>query len=226
MALGRRQKRTDRSKIDATPPWQTRVRPEVAATTGPFDEKDAPDDDIVRADLGALRVPVNSGLDLQLEMNEQQQVIAATLAGPGGSMQLGVYAAPRNEGIWDDVRPEIAASLTEQNGRPTERDGAFGTELTGTIAVDGGRLPVRFLGVDGPRWFLRAMLVGEPADPAKGEAFERVLRQIVVVRGTEPLPVREPVPLALPKEIVLDEAALAEAQAAAAAEAEREVDET
>ncbi|MCW2494621.1 DUF3710 domain-containing protein [Jatrophihabitans sp.] len=204
MALRGKNKRTERSKLDATPPWDDRVREPVPETTGPYDELDAPDDDVQRADLGALRVPVGAGLDLRLEVNEQQQVIAVTLAANDGSMQLGVYAAPRTEGIWDDVRAEIAESMKEQKGVPKERaDGAFGVELTGTVPGDGGRLPARFIGIDGPRWFLRAMLVGAPADPARAARYEDLLRNVVVVRGAEPLPVRDPVPLRLPKEVVL-----------------------
>lgn len=205
MALRGKNRRTDRSKIDATPPWEERVREELPPTTGPFDEVDAPDDDVERVDLGALRVPVGNALDLRLEMNEAQQVIAVTLAGPDGSMQLGVFAAPRNEGIWDEVRAEIATSLREQKGAPKERaDGAFGVELTGTVPGDGGgRVPVRFIGIDGPRWFLRALLAGAPAEPAHAARYEDLLRQVVVVRGPEPLPVREAVPLRLPKDVVL-----------------------
>ncbi|MGH8859879.1 MAG: DUF3710 domain-containing protein [Jatrophihabitantaceae bacterium] len=208
MALGRKgkraPKRTERSKLDATPPWETRVREEPPATTGPWDERDAPDDEVGRADLGALRVPVGAGLDLQVELNEQQQVISATLAAADGTMQLGLFAAPRNEGIWDEVRAEIADSLAQQRGKPAERNGgAFGTELTATVSAEGGRVPVRFIGVDGPRWFLRAMLAGGAADPQHAGVFEDALRQVIVVRGPEPLPVREPVPLTLPKDVVL-----------------------
>jgi hypothetical protein len=204
VALRRKQKRTERSKLDATPPWQQRVRDEPRPTSGPYDERDAPEDDVPRADLGALRVPVAERLDLQVEVNEAQQVISATLTGPDGSMQLGLFAAPRNEGIWDEVRAEIAESMKTQRGNPSERtDGAFGPELVGTVPGDGGRVPVRFIGIDGPRWFLRAMLVGPAADPARGRRFEDALRKVVVVRGSEPLPVRDPVPLTLPKDVVL-----------------------
>ena len=204
MALRGKNKRTERSKIDATPPWEERIREDIPATTGPFDERDAPTDDIPRVDLGALLVPVNAGLDVRLEVNEQQQVIAVTVASGDGSMQIGVYAAPRNEGIWDDVRSEIADSMRSQKGSPTERaSGAFGVELTGTIPGEGGRVPVRFIGVDGPRWFLRALLAGAPADPARAARFEDLLRNVIVVRGTDPLPVREPVPLHLPKDVEL-----------------------
>ncbi len=154
----RRQKRTDRSKIDATPPWETRARDEPEATTGPYDERDAPDDEVARVDLGALRIPVDDGYDVRVDLNEAQQVISATLATPEGTMQLGVFAAPRNEGIWDEVRAEIAESLNAQRkGSASEVEGPFGTELHGTLPGDNGKgtVPVRFVGVDGPRWFLR-----------------------------------------------------------------------
>jgi hypothetical protein len=49
------------------------------------------------------------------------------------------------------------------------------------------------------------MLAGAPADPAHAEGFEQLLKQVVVVRGTDPLPVRDPVPLELPKDIELPE---------------------
>lgn len=214
MAGRRKQRRTERSKIDATPPWEARVRDEPAPTEGPYDDRDAPDDGVARIDLGALRVPVADGVDVRLEVNEQQQVIAVTLAGADGHMQLGVFAAPRTEGIWDEVRAEIAASLKAQRGAVAEREGAFGIELTGHLPGDGGaQVPVRFIGVDGPRWFLRAMLVGAPAtDAAKAARYEQSLRQVIVVRGAEPLPAREPVPLELPKEMAAELDAAAQQQ--------------
>jgi hypothetical protein len=205
VASRRKEKRTERSKLDATPPWETRIRSELPPTTGPYDERDAPADELARVDLGALRVPVGPGMDVRLDVNESQQVIGVTLAATDGHMQLGVFAAPRNEGIWDEVRQEIAASMNDQKGGAKEQsEGPFGPEIHGTLPGDNkARIPVRFIGVDGPRWFLRAMLVGAVAqDRSKAARFEEALRNVVVVRGNEPLPVREPVPLQLPKEIV------------------------
>jgi hypothetical protein len=201
----RRQKRTDRSKIDATPPWETRLREEPDPTTGPYDERDAPEDEVTRVDLGALQVPVSESYDIRVDLNEAHQVISATLAMVDGTMQLGVFAAPRNEGIWDEVRAEIAESMNAQRkGSATEKDGPFGKELHGSLPGEGGRgtVPVRFLGVDGPRWFLRGLVAGPVVtDAAKAAIFEDALRNVVVVRGNEPLPVREPVPLQLPADI-------------------------
>jgi Protein of unknown function (DUF3710) len=204
MALRRREKRTVQSKLDATPPWPTRERPEPDATTGPYDARDRPEDDVVRVDLGGLLVPAVPGFELRLDLGESQQVLSATLVNSSGHMQLGVFAAPRSSGIWDEVRTEITESVQSQGGSVKDReDGPFGTELTGSLKVDGKATPVRFIGIDGPRWFLRAMLVGALAnDATKARPLEAALRNVVVVRGSDPLPVRDPVPLRLPDEVL------------------------
>jgi hypothetical protein len=58
---------------------------------------------------------------------------------------------------------------------------------------------MRFLAVDGPRWMLRGVAVGtaEHAE-ARTALLREVVREAVVVRGPEPLPVRSPLPLQLP----------------------------
>jgi hypothetical protein len=198
---GRRDRRTERDKLDATPPWETHRTVEVDETTGPYDVRDAPDDGVERVDLGALRVPVGD-LELRVDVDEAGTALSATLVQTGGQVQLGLFAAPRTEGIWDDVRQEIRASIGQQRGTVQEVDGVFGVELTGTIPGDSGAAKVRFVGVDGPRWFLRAMLVGAPAtDPTLAKRFNQLIRDIVIVRGAEPYPVRDPIPLTLPAEV-------------------------
>jgi hypothetical protein len=203
MAIRRREKRSELSKLDATPPWDRRKPPEVATTKGPFDLIDEPGDDTVRIDLGALRVPV-SDLEMRVDVNEAQEVVSVTLVGENGHMQLGAFAAPRSEGIWDEVRGEIAVSVKAQGGSAVDEEGGeFGIELAGRLPGEGGtKTPVRFIGVDGPRWMVRAMLVGPCAEDAvKGAKFVDVFRQVVVFRGSDPLPVREPIPLQLPPDV-------------------------
>jgi hypothetical protein len=163
--------------------------------------RDQPSDGVERLDLGALRIPADAGLEIRVEVDQQGQVAAVNLVNDSGQMQLGVFAAPRNEGIWTDVRKEIKASISSQGGTASEQDGEFGPELVGKLPAPGGFTPVRFLGIDGPRWFLRAMLAGTPATAeAAASVFIDTFRSLVVVRGSEPLPVREPVPLVLPRE--------------------------
>ena len=199
--MARKEKRSERSKIDATPPWERRKPAPTQATTGPFDITDEPDDEVGRVDLGALRVPV-SELEMRLDVSETQEVVSVTLVGPTGQMQLGAFAAPRSEGIWDEVREEIRESLAGQRGKAVDEAGEFGVDLVGQLGPDAGTAPVRFIGVNGPRWLLRAMIIGPAADNERDRAdFVDTLRHTIVVRGTDPLPVREPIPLRLPLDV-------------------------
>jgi hypothetical protein len=60
-------------------------------------------------------------------------------------------------------------------------------------------MPARFVGVDGPRWFLRAVVSGRAAiEPAAADAVHEVIRTAVIDRGDEAMPPRELLPLRLP----------------------------
>ncbi|MGY2067672.1 DUF3710 domain-containing protein [Blastococcus sp. SYSU DS0619] len=212
MPFGRRRNRIDRSLRErgVPPEPQQRIR-DVEETTGPWDEADAPDDGLTRIDLGAIRLPALPGMDLRVELNQQQKVIGATLRHGSSLLQVAAFAALRAAGIWDDVRGELARTASGQGASLREVEGPFGIELAGTVVAapppqpgqppqPAVRRPARFLGVDGPRWFLRGLLSGSAAAgaEAEAEALETAFRGIVVVRGAEPMPVREPLPLALP----------------------------
>jgi hypothetical protein len=185
---------------------------------GPWDVADAPESDLPRLDLGALRVPVAAGLEVRVDVNAQRQVVAATLVKGQSALQLSVFAAPRTDGIWDEVRDEIAASLAERGGRATPAEGPFGTELRASVPTevpDRGVVlaPARFLGVDGPRWFVRGLMTGvAAADPAQAGDLEAAFREVVVVRGDEAMAVRDPLPLRLPPEAEAGAQAQADAQ--------------
>lgn len=171
---------------------------------GPFDAEEAYGD-VPRVDLGALRLPARVGMELRLEVEDAtKRVIAATVALQGSTLQLQAFAAPRTAGIWEEVREEITASVSGQGGTTEERDGPFGTELLARLparTADGrtAHRAVRFVGVDGPRWFLRGVLSGPAAvreDAAA--ALEEVLRGVVVVRGSDAMPPRELLALTMP----------------------------
>jgi hypothetical protein len=211
MPFGRRRNRIDRSLRErgVPPEPQHKVR-EVAETTGPWDSADAPDDGVARIDLGSLLLPAVPGTELRVDVNNQQKVIGATLRYGDSLLQVAVFAAPRASGIWDDVRADLARSASGQGGHLEEVDGPFGPELAGFVRTNPPAQPgqpapapvrraARFLGVDGPRWFLRGMISGPAAEsPEAAAALEQAFRQIVVVRGNAPMPVREQLPLILP----------------------------
>ena len=212
MPFGRRRNRIDRSLRErGVPPEPQQREREVAETSGPWDSADAPEDGLPRIDLGAIRLPGLAGTDLRVELNQQQKVIGATLRSGESLLQVSAFAAPRAGGIWDSVREDLAKSASGQGGSLREVDGPFGPELTGTIvtappAQPGQTTPpqpvrraARFLGVDGPRWFLRGLITGPAAESSEAASvLETAFRGIVVVRGAEPMPVREQLTLTLP----------------------------
>jgi hypothetical protein len=183
---------------------------------GPWDVRDRPhdDDDVPRVDLGSLRVPLFDPLELRVEVQDQVPVSAMLIDGPS-QMQVSAFAAPKTSSLWAEVRLEIANTIKESGGTVETAEGAFGPELRARIPEAGGApSPARFLGVDGPRWFLRALIMGPAAtDPSRAARFEAAFRNVVVARGGEAMAPRDILPLHLPREAM-------EAQAEAEAEAE------
>jgi len=192
---------------------------------GPFDVTEVEGRD-GRVDLGALWMRGLPGMELRLEVEQEtQQVNAATAVLEDSALQLQAFAAPRSGSLWDEIRGEIATAVESQGGTAEEHEGLVGTELRTRMPSAGpdGRTvfaPATFLGVDGPRWFLRGVLSGRAAiDEGAAATLVEVFKAAVVVRGTEPMAPRELLPLALPREA---EAAAAAEEAAADAEDEAE----
>ena len=129
-----------------------------------------------------------------------KRVVAVGLDYAGSSLQVQPFAAPRSSGLWHEIREQIVDQISKQGGRISTRDGVFGPELIAEIPVAGGQPRLaRFIGVDGPRWFLRGVISGQGvADPAAAEQIEEIYRSIVVVRGTTPMPPRDLIPLHMP----------------------------
>jgi hypothetical protein len=201
MALGRRGRRSERAKLDATPPWHEEKVRDQPVTTGPWDEQDAPDDETTRLDLGALRIPMIDGLEVTVGLNADGHPVEAALRYGNSELRLAVLAAPRTAGIWDEVRKQLRGTIASQGGTAQDSKGRFGTELTARLPVHGGFQSIRFVGVDGPRWMIQATFAGQAAtDPGRGPELERILRGLVVVRGSAPMPVRDPLVLTLPRQ--------------------------
>jgi hypothetical protein len=168
---------------------------------GPWDAADVPADEIERVDLGALRVPALEGTELRLEADEDGQITSVLLVTEGSGVAIGAFAAPRNEGIWDEVRADIRDAVRGEGGDPRELEGPHGIELHTEVDTPEGRQTLRFVGYDGPRWFLRGVFSGTAAkDLDAAPVLSEALRGIVVVRGGDPMPVRDPLALRLPRE--------------------------
>lgn len=181
-----------------------------SSSVGPFDSAEAPLG--MRLDLGALQVPAVDGVDLRVQADADGVVQQVVLVHGDSALQLGVFAAPRNEGIWDEVREEIRKSLFDDGVAAEEQPGDYGTELRARVRTPDGLTDLRFVGVDGPRWMVRGVFQGPVAvDPSAALPLLACMRGLVVNRGVDAKPVREPLMLRLPQEMT-------DAAAAAAAE--------
>lgn len=179
--------------------------PADRAVAGPFDESEA---NPVRPyiDLGGIKILPREGLNLRLEVEEQtKRIVAVGLDYAESSLQLQAFAAPRTTGLWGDTRDQIRDQVRQQGGRVEERVGPFGPELLAEVPVLAGaegaseKRLARFVGVDGPRWFLRGVIGGAATGDVDAAAkVEDLFRSIVVVRGGTPMPPRDLIPLRMP----------------------------
>ncbi|MGH3913339.1 MAG: DUF3710 domain-containing protein [Pseudonocardiaceae bacterium] len=185
-----------RRRAQPEPPGQDAVEDrDQEATSGPYDVADEPDDGRLRLDLGSLRLPVPEGAQLQVEVDKSGPVRAVHLMTGLGQLTVTAFAAPRSGGLWTEVAKELITRL-RGDGAPVSRvPGEWGEEID-AVTPQG---VLRFLAVDGPRWLLRGVAAGS-AEHAEARAalLRDVVRETVVVRGSEPLPVRSPLPLQLP----------------------------
>ena len=182
---------------------QPKSAPEDRAVAGPLDESEA---NAVRpyVDLGGVKILPRPDLQLRLEVEEgSKRVVAVGLDYAGSTLQVQPFAAPRSSGLWHDIRQQIVEQIQKQGGTTRVVDGTFGPEVLAEIptTVEGRqeRRLARFVGVDGPRWFLRGVIAGQGAvDQEAAAKVEDLFRSIVVVRGSTPMPPRDLIPLHMP----------------------------
>ena len=206
--FGRRKQRPTEDSPSVDAPVE-----EAVPVPGPRDRSAVPGLD-GRLDLGSIWLRGVPGMELRLEVDEpRQKVIAAQLVMGDSQMQVQAFAAPRSAGIWDEIRDEIAQSLATGGGTAEEVEGRLGPELHVRVpskAANGRTVfsPVRFVGVDGPRWFFRAVMSGRAAiDDGAAAPLFGLLGEIVVVRGDAPMAPREVLALQLPKQTARTQAA-------------------
>jgi hypothetical protein len=192
---------------------------ELRAGGGPWDAAEPfPERD--RVDLGSLWVPVSPDYEIQLFMGPEHGAWVTARRGES-ELQMQAFAASRSDSLWDDVRGEIATEVQGAGGTSTEVVAAFGVALVAEVPVEPGQpesgmRTVRFVGVDGPRWFLRGLFGGPAAEGSSPDAeiLEAVFRDVVVSRGEHPVPPRDLLELRLPPDAqqALDEQMAAQQQ--------------
>jgi len=192
------------SPFGEAPADDAKSAPLDRSTNGPLDESEA---NAVRpyVDLGGVKILPRTDLQLRLEVEEgSKRVVAVALDYAGSTLQVQPFAAPRNSGLWHEIRQQIVDQIHKQGGTTRIVTGTFGPEVQAQIPVtapgqaQGSRL-ARFIGVDGPRWFLRGVIAGDAIiNPEAAAKVEELFRSIVVVRGVTPMPPRDLIPLHMP----------------------------
>ena len=161
-------------------------------------------------DLGAVFLPNIPGLEVHLDLDPR--------SGKGKSVSLHlnmtiaevqIFAAAVNDDLWATMRDAISSGLRDQKVDCTVEMGRFGTEIQAvmpTVDLDGNAhvQPVRFVGVRGSRWLVRAVISGDGAlvveqpNADAGPDIDDVISQLVINRGEDPLPPGERLALRSP----------------------------
>jgi hypothetical protein len=197
------------------PATWTRLRDSAATAGSGRDRAAGPWDaaagypDGERMDFGSLLVPLRDGFDIQVSLEQEPGIWIAVVYG-NSAIQLQAFAAPKTTGLWEEVRQEIAAEAVKSGGQSDEGDGPFGPEILVRLSQDpAGHNPgsqsvaegLRFMGADGPRWFLRGLISGPAAHQRElAQPFEEIFADVVVVRGDHAQPPRQPLDIQLPEE--------------------------
>jgi len=155
-------------------------------------------------DFDSIRIAPKPGLIVRADVDEvNKRVVAITLEEDGHKLQLQAFAASKIDGMWEATLNAIEQAVADQGGSTERVDGALGPELKAgvTVVEDGQRLlrESRFIGVDGPRWFLRGVMTGpDLAHPPRYQSLIELFRSVGVSRGETPLPPGDLLPLSIP----------------------------
>lgn len=179
-----------------------------ARPNGPWDVDeldDRPAHVAPRLDLGGVRVRPPAGFKVQIQVDQAtQKSTSVLLVGDQGALQLVVVAAAKSTPQWPGTMRSLQSDADRRGGTVAEGNGPWGPVLRITIPVtlpDGkqGVQPSVALGIDGPRWMLRATILGKAAlDQEQMNKMMAIVQDTVVVRGEEPMAPGEVVPLVPP----------------------------
>lgn len=196
----RRNNKTDEETVEA-PPAVEGVR-----HLGPWDSSERTrGDDQSYLDLGPLLVRVHDGIDVQMPTDgDGGEIGSVVLVAADAALELRAFAATRSGGLWDEVRDDLIIEVERLDGECVQVDGLFGPELLVKVPVDlpdgeKGFQPSRIVGIEGPRWLLRATFLGDAGlNPSDEGLLMDSLRDVIVQRGSEPRIPRESLLLTLP----------------------------
>lgn len=134
-------------------------------------------------DLGAVRVPLPKGSQVQVEMGETGPRMIHIVT-EVGRMTPVAFAAPRTPGQWADSVRQLTAGMSGDGLETRTEPGPWGDEVIG----ENPNGTIRFIGVEGPRWMLRVTLAAPAGKDAELAAIAReMVARTFVYRGNDPV---------------------------------------
>jgi hypothetical protein len=183
---------------------------------GPWDESDpdVPSEDLDSGQVinfGSLRLQVPEGVEVQVQADQGTgRITQLSLRDGDSGMQLQPYASRKTGGMWPEVIDSLKSSINQTGGLVETAQGLFGIEVVAQIQAAGESAslqPARFVGVDGPRWFLRAVFMGKAArDQQAAARLTQILTSALVVRGNSAMAPGAPLVMNLPTNTNTDQA--------------------
>ena len=143
-------------------------------------------------DFGPLRLPAIAGIKARVEIDAKvRKVGAVSVLVNDCAVQLQVVAARSGKPLWPSVRRAVLGGLQKGAGHQHVQDGRFGAEIIAhlTVRKPSGLtqdVPMRFVGVDGDKWMLRAVVTGPSVlSDATVDRVDALISHIAVQRGSD-----------------------------------------
>lgn len=168
--------------------------------SGPFDVSEITST-LGYLSFGSILIPTIEGVSVRAEVDEAtNEVIAVSFEHEGSVLQVSVFSAAKSEELWPEIYSQLISTITSTGGSVKETIGGFGKQLDTKLVTPDQVREIRFIGFDGPRWFLRGAITGPALTDANAAInMEDIFRSLVIDRGNFPLPPREPLPLRVPE---------------------------
>lgn len=150
--------------------------------------------------FGSLLIPSIDGVSVRGDINEENnQVVAVSFEHQGSILQVTPFATAKSEQVWPEIMDQLKEGIVASGGSASETEGSTGKQLNAVVPAGQDSAKIRFIGFDGPRWFLRGVISGAAIDnQIAAKNMEDIFCALIVNRGDIPLPPKEPLPLKLP----------------------------
>ena len=147
-----------------------------------------------RLDLGGLRIRPAAGMKVQMQVDQTSgKATSVLLVAEQAAVQLMAIAASKSKPLWPQTKRALQADADRKGGSAQDGKGPWGPVLRMALPATGtdgkkGVQPSVVLGIDGPRWMLRATMIGKAAvEQAQMNQMMSIVQDTVVVRGDAPM---------------------------------------